>query len=241
MVLSSRDGDDALTSKGLDLLRLPRSLCSSPWPSRPWPPTPQLQRKPPAVRARLCNTPADTLTARSPPSGEGRRVGVLSRVTPSPWPRRPGAGRHPREPHDESRPSPSMKTLCCFACRRPRRRVGLAQQRRIAQPPHGAALALWLRRQLEAALLRPQADALLRKRGVEEQRDGRDASDVDGGRSERETRTRSSVGRSRRRAGGGASSKRWAPAWRTAGRARARATAPPSLLTSWEAQSPTLL
>ena len=29
------------------------------------------------------------------------------------------------------------------------------------QPPHGAALALWLRRQLEAALLRPQADALL--------------------------------------------------------------------------------
>ena len=69
-----------------------------------------------------------------------------------------------------------MPTACC----RPRRRVGLAQQRSEAQPPHGAALALWLRRQLEAALLRPQADALQRKRGVEEQRDGRDASDVGG-------------------------------------------------------------
>jgi len=66
------------------------------------------------------------------------------------------------------------------ACRRPRRRVGLAQQRRIAQPPHGAALALWLRWQLEAALLRPQADALYRKRGVKEQQDGRGASYVDG-------------------------------------------------------------
>ena len=50
-----------------------------------------------------------------------------------------------------------------IACCRPRRRVGLAQQRREAQPPHGAALALWLRRQLEAALSRPQADALLRE------------------------------------------------------------------------------
>jgi hypothetical protein len=66
------------------------------------------------------------------------------------------------------------------ACRSPHRRVGLAQQRSEAQPPHGAALALWLRRQLEAALLRPQADGLQRKRGVEEQRDGRDASDVGG-------------------------------------------------------------
>jgi len=40
--------------------------------------------------------------------------------------------------------------------------------------------ALWLRRQLEAALLRPQADALQRERGVKETRDGRDANDVDG-------------------------------------------------------------
>ena len=67
-----------------------------------------------------------------------------------------------------------------MSCGRPRRRVGLAQKRRVAQPPHGAALALWQRRQLEAALLRPQADALQRKRGIKEQRDGRDASDVGG-------------------------------------------------------------
>ena len=37
-----------------------------------------------------------------------------------------------------------------------------------------------LRRQLEAALLRPQADGLYHERGVEEKRDGRDASDVGG-------------------------------------------------------------
>ena len=47
---------------------------------------------------------------------------------------------------------------------------------------HGAGLVLWLRRQRVAALTRPQADALHRKRGVEdeEERDGRDASDVEG-------------------------------------------------------------
>merc|ERR1711965_664736 len=67
-----------------------------------------------------------------------------------------------------------------FACRSPRRRGGLAQQRSEAQLPHGAALALWRRRKLVAALLRPQADALHRKPGVEEERDGRGASDVDG-------------------------------------------------------------
>ena len=70
------------------------------------------------------------------------------------------------------------------ARRHPRWRVGApssAEQRRKAQPPQGAALALRLRRQLEAALLRPQADAFQRKRVVEEERDGRGASDVGGG------------------------------------------------------------
>jgi len=44
---------------------------------------------------------------------------VLSRSTPSPWPRRPernsssssSSPRPPAVPHDESRPSPSMKRL----------------------------------------------------------------------------------------------------------------------------------
>ena len=70
------------------------------------------------------------------------------------------------------------------ARRHPRWRVGApssAEQRRKAQPPQGAALALRLRRQLEAALLHPQADAFQRKRVVEEERDGRGASDVGGG------------------------------------------------------------
>jgi len=66
------------------------------------------------------------------------------------------------------------------ARRQPRRRVSLAQQGIEAQPPHGAALALWLRRRLVAGLLQAQADALQRQRGVEEERDGRGASDVGG-------------------------------------------------------------
>ena len=67
-----------------------------------------------------------------------------------------------------------------MACCHPRRRVGLAKQRSEAEPPHDATLALWQRRKLEAALSRPQADALFRERGVEEQQHGRDASDVGG-------------------------------------------------------------
>eukprot|EP00312_Isochrysidales_sp_CCMP1244_P043755 CAMPEP_0202770846 /NCGR_PEP_ID=MMETSP1388-20130828/39653_1 /ASSEMBLY_ACC=CAM_ASM_000864 /TAXON_ID=37098 /ORGANISM="Isochrysis sp, Strain CCMP1244" /LENGTH=56 /DNA_ID=CAMNT_0049439713 /DNA_START=33 /DNA_END=200 /DNA_ORIENTATION=- len=55
----------------------------SPWPSWPEGPQPQLQTEPPAVRARLWLPPADTLTTRSP-SVDGRWVGMLSCVTPSP-------------------------------------------------------------------------------------------------------------------------------------------------------------
>ena len=70
---------------------------------------------------------------------------------------------------DKSLPPPSPAAA---------RRVGLAQQGIDAQPPHGAALALWLRRRLVADLLQAQADALLCERGVEEQRDA--AATVDG-------------------------------------------------------------
>ena len=48
----------------------------------------------------------------------------------------------------------------------------------VGHPSASEQVTLWQRRKLEAALLRPQADGLQRKRGVEEQRDGRDASDV---------------------------------------------------------------
>ena len=84
-------------------------------------------------------------------------------------------------PHLQTAPSAVRARLCkspdvTLTARSPPSAEG--QQRRVAQPPHKAALALRQRRQLEAALLRPQADALQRKRGVEEKRDGRDASDV---------------------------------------------------------------
>ena len=82
-------------------------------------------------------------------------------------------------PHDEP-PLAVDEDAVLTACRRPRQR-GRAQQRSEAQPPHGTALALWLRRQLVAGLSQAQADALLlRERGVEEKRDGRGASDVGG-------------------------------------------------------------
>ena len=65
------------------------------------------------------------------------------------------------EPHDESRPSPAMKRLChppdaALAC-------GLDSHSNAAKrtaTARVAALVLRLRRQLEAALLRPQADGL---------------------------------------------------------------------------------
>ena len=85
---SNRRGDDALSSKGLELLGLPLLLRVAVAQLAPG-------YMAPAPDAAVGGqggyySPADTLTARSPPSGEGRRVGLLSRVTPSPWPRRHG-------------------------------------------------------------------------------------------------------------------------------------------------------
>ena len=73
-----------------------------------------------------------------------------------------------------------------LACRRPRRRVGLAQQGSEAQPPHGAALVLWLRRQLEAARFcaHKRMPSSASEAWKQEQRDGRDASDAQAGASD---------------------------------------------------------
>ena len=76
-----------------------------------------------------------------------------------------------------------MKTLRCMPAAA--LAGGLASRSKAAKHSHRTAqpsptLTGCAGRQLEAALLRPQADAILRKRGVKEERDGRDASDVDG-------------------------------------------------------------
>ena len=89
---SSRHSDDApAASKGLDLLRQRLVLLVAVAKPAKASTSPALQTVPSAMRARLCPSPTATLTARSPPSGEGRRVGVLSRATPSPCPSSPGA------------------------------------------------------------------------------------------------------------------------------------------------------
>ena len=176
MVLSRRHSDDALISKGLDLL---------------WPQLVLLVAV--AQPAQGSHAPAPNGAA----AGDGEAVVCSSRHAHGALTQRgreTGRRDEPRhalavaeQPGSVSRTAARREPPLAVdeeaepsGCRRPRRWVGLAQERSEAQPPHGAALALWLRRQLEAALSRPQADALFRERGVEEQRDGRDASDVGG-------------------------------------------------------------
>ena len=87
-------------------------------------------------------------------------------------------GRNGAEPHDESRPSPSMKTLRCMPAAA--LAGGLNSRSSAAKHNHGTAQPSptgCAGSSNEAALSRPQTDALLRERGAE---DGRDASDVDG-------------------------------------------------------------
>ena len=92
----------------------------------------------------LCHAAAGALPASLPLRCSPRRrwhaAALRRQARARPQTRRGARSRGPRPAHAQPRP---------------RRRVGLVQQRSEAQPPHGAALARGLRRQLEAALLRP--------------------------------------------------------------------------------------
>ena len=177
MVASRRHSNDAPTRKGLALLRqlLVLLVAVAQLAAVSIAPAPDRAGGGEGKAVRECSRHAHGALVAQRRRKAGRRVELCHDLAVA----KEACGVHLRAARREP-PLAVNEEAVRLACRRPHRRVGLAQQRSEAQPPHGAALALWQRWQLEAALLRPQADAVHRKRGVQDARDARGASDVDG-------------------------------------------------------------